>query len=125
METGTYEESYGMESVTMPVRCPCHEEARKASTGKCKGYHLLPWDALEEIARVYEFGATKYEANSWREVPDGATEYENAMFRHIKAVKDGEVYDADAEARGFKIRHLAQVAWNALAVLALTKETEE
>ena len=106
------------------INCPCHEEARKASAGKCKGFHLLPWDALEEVARVYEFGATKYEADSWREANEAIMEYTNAMFRHWKSVsREGlQSLDKDAEARGFKIRHLAQVAWNILALVALSQE---
>jgi hypothetical protein len=103
-----------------PIRCPCHEEARKASSGKCKGFHLLPWDALEEIAQVYEYGAKKYAPNSWREVPNGVEEYTNAMFRHWKAHMEGKIFDEEAARHGFQIRHLAMFVWNAQAVLALT-----
>lgn len=107
-----------------PVRCSCHEEARKASTGKCKGYHLLPWDALEELARVYEYGAKKYAPNSWRDVPNAIEEYTNAMFRHIRAVSEGRVWDEEAAALGFKIRHQSMVLWNAAAVTALTQKRD-
>lgn len=105
-----------------PVRCPCHEEAYKASGGKVKGFHLLPWDALAEVAWVFQCGAEKYAPDSWRQAKDAAIEYENAMFRHIKAAKGGKIYDEDFLKRGRKVRHVAQIAWNAIAVLALTPE---
>jgi hypothetical protein len=107
-----------------PIRCPCHEEARKASTGKCKGFHLLPWDALEELARVYEYGAKKYAPNSWRDVPNAIEEYTNAMFRHIRAVAEGRVWDEEAAVLGYRIRHQSMVLWNAAAVTALTQKRD-
>jgi hypothetical protein len=45
-------------------------------TGGMKGskperFDLLPWPALEEVARVYAFGATKYDDHNWHK-PSGA-----------------------------------------------------
>jgi hypothetical protein len=40
------------------------EGAVKYDAGKI-GVHLLPWPALQEIAKVLDFGALKYAPNNW------------------------------------------------------------
>lgn len=99
-----------------PVRCLCTpQDAIKQTKGKARGFRLLPWDALAEIAGVYQYGIEKgYLAESWRNVDLG--EYEDAMFRHWAAHKRGELIDPESG-----LRHVAHFAWNALAVLVLSR----
>lgn len=59
-------------------------------------YDLLPWGALEGLARVLTFGAKKYAPNGWKSVPNGKERYEAAMLRHLAALKRGEVIDLDS-----------------------------
>ena len=48
---------------------------------------LLPKGALNAVIRVLEFGATKYQADNWKHVPEAKTRYYDAMQRHIEAWK--------------------------------------
>lgn len=70
--------------------------------------------ALEEVARVGTYGAGKYSVGGWQHVPNGKTRYADAGMRHWLRYKQGE--DVDPESG---LPHLAQCAWNALAVLEL------
>lgn len=66
---------------------------------------------LQELCKVWEFGADKYGKSNWKLVKDGATRYSNAMIRHLIA----EEYEAvDGES---KLLHAAHIAFNALARL--------
>ena len=56
---------------------------------------LLPKGALSAVIRVLEFGATKYQENNWKHVPDAKTRYYDAMQRHIDAWWNGEQKDPE------------------------------
>lgn len=73
---------------------------------------LLPFDTLVEVARVLTYGAKKYAPNNWKKVPDAKERYTGALLRHLAAWRRGEMFDE--EAQGESIRHIAQVACNAL-----------
>ena len=63
---------------------------------------LLPKGALSAVIRVLEFGATKYQVDNWKHVPDAKVRYYDAMQRHIDAWWHGEQKDrqtADVAAR--------------------------
>lgn len=83
--------------------------------------------AIEDVARVSMLGANKYSWKGWEQVPDGVVRYRNAMARHItKEAIEGpwdvsSLLDPKISA---KVRHLTQVAWNALAALELTLRQE-
>ena len=76
---------------------------------------------LEELAKVYTFGCVKYSEKSWQTVPNGRARYEAAIFRHIRDYKKGEwVNQTDGGCL-----HIAQVAWNLIAVKwFITQENE-
>lgn len=85
-------------------------------------------DALYEVARVGTYGQAKYTRGGWMKVPNGIVRYTAALLRHLFA---REKYDTDpwydaAEGSPFKnkVRHDAQVAWNALARLQLALNQE-
>jgi hypothetical protein len=74
---------------------------------------------LEELAKVYSFGCTKYSEKSWQSVPNGRDRYESAVFRHIEKYKKGEW----ANWIDGGCLHVSQIAWNLIAVKwFITKE---
>lgn len=84
--------------------------------------------ALMAVADVSAYGANKYSWKGWEKVTDGINRYRNAAGRHI--AKEGIEGPFDLEILNHpeypaKVRHLAQVAWNALAALELTLRAEE
>lgn len=52
--------------------------------------------ALEIVQATLDYGAQKYEAHSWRRVPDGETRYDNAARRHRIARDKGELFDKES-----------------------------
>ena len=71
-------------------------------------------NALQGVGKVGTYGANKYSDHGWREVPDAVERYTDALLRHQMAVLAGEVFDEDSG-----LRHVDQVAWNALAIAEL------
>lgn len=78
-------------------------------------WELMPLDCLEDIARVYTEGAKKYNDNTWQNLENGYERYKGALLRHLYAAEN-EIFDEETGCR-----HLAQVAWNAIALLWISK----
>jgi Domain of unknown function (DUF5664) len=70
--------------------------------------------ALAEVVKVGTFGARKYSAAGWLQVPNGIERYTDAGLRHIAAHTMGETHDPETG-----MPHLSHAAWNMLAVLTL------
>lgn len=83
-------------------------------------WELMPLDCLEQIARVYTEGAKKYGDNNWKELENGYERYKAALFRHLLEFEKGKEYDEET-----KCHHLAQVCWNSIALLWLSKHSIE
>lgn len=101
-------------------------ETMRHNTGKPQLSHLLEFDgALDELARVCEHGAAKYARGNWKKGgPNASLEsLTDSALRHAKKRMNGEVFDTDPKMHG-QVRHLAQVAWNALAALYHELEAE-
>lgn len=81
-------------------------------------WELMPLDCLEDIARVYTEGAKKYGDNNWQNLENGYERYKGALLRHLYAA-ESETFDEETGCR-----HLAQVAWNAIALLWLSKHSQ-
>lgn len=86
--------------------------SKKADEGK-RQWHLLPWQPLESVLEVLEFGAKKYVEDGWRRVENGEQRYRDALMRH--AVRLSEDLDAVDAETGFP--EAAHVACNALFLL--------
>jgi hypothetical protein len=69
--------------------------------------------ALLAIAAVSEYGARKYTRGDWRNVDNGIARYGAALVRHQLAPHIEGPYDGLDSG----LSHLAQQAWNTLAVL--------
>ena len=76
-------------------------EGRKFDTGKLE-YGLIPPVAQKEMVKVLTFGATKYERDNWKKVPDSKRRYFDAAMRHLWLWKEGEQNDSETN-----INHLA------------------
>ena len=83
-------------------------------------WDLLPLKEIEEIVKVYTAGSKKYGDNTWQKLPNGMARYRAALLRHLVEYEKGNTVD---EETGCK--HLAQVAWNAIAMLHLSEQKKE
>jgi hypothetical protein len=86
------------------------DSALHFSGGK-PGVQWLPFQALEEVARVLDFGAGKYGRDNWRK---GANwmEFAGSALRHIGKWLRGENLDQES-----LLHHLAHAACNCLFLL--------
>jgi len=92
------------------------ETRTTSSTGGQKGvkperWDLLPWDELREVARLYGYGATKYEDRNWEKGYEFSKSYA-ALMRHLTAWWNGE--DVDPE---HKLSHMTSVIFHAFALM--------
>ena len=80
-------------------------------------WELLPLQDIEDVVKVYTAGAKKYGPDKWQDLPDGYKRYKAALFRHLVEYEKGNWLDPETGCI-----HLAQVAWNAIAMLHIEKE---
>lgn len=78
-------------------------------------YDLVPATALEEIVKVYNYGANKYGERNWEKGISWNRIFAPIM-RHLWAWFAGE--DNDKESG---LSHLAHAAWGCLALLSYRK----
>ena len=100
-----------------------HELGAKLDAGKtCVWRGAIGYfpRAIEAVASVSTFGASKYAWQGWRTVPDGFNRYSDALGRHLIKEGKGELYDVDSG-----LLEAAHTAWNALARLELLIEELE
>lgn len=101
------------------------EEGQKFSEDKLPVWNVLFWQfplAIQEVVKCSQAGHKKYEETDfdWQnfsKVKGGQFTYRNALLRHLFEADKNE-FDSDLSQYG-EIRHIAQVAWNALASLEL------
>lgn len=77
-------------------------------------WELLPLPDLEDVVKVYTFGAEKYGVGTWRELDDPINRYSAALMRHLVSFQRGEEFDEESG-----LPALAHMAWNAIAMLAI------
>jgi len=75
------------------------------------GMELLPLGALMEVARVYDYGATKYAPNNWRKGM-AWSRMVGALLRHVAAWHEGEDLDPDTG-----LSHLVHAAFSVLSLV--------
>ncbi|MGH9428669.1 MAG: dATP/dGTP diphosphohydrolase domain-containing protein [Terriglobia bacterium] len=83
----------------------------KYDAGKLR-YDLVAWDALDEVARVYTYGARKYADRNW-ELGMSWGRVFAAVIRHLSKWAMGERLDDESG-----LPHLAHAAWGTLTLLA-------
>ena len=92
------------------------EAGMKFDSGKLD-YTLVPWDGMDEVVKVLEFGAKKYARDNWKKVEHAETRYLAAAFRHIIKYNEGELTDKETG-----LSHLAHATCCMLFLLALEKQ---
>ena len=92
------------------------EAGMKFDSGKLD-YTLVPWDGMDEVVKVLEFGAKKYARDNWKKVEHANTRYLAAAFRHLIHHNNGEAADPETG-----ISHLAHATCCMLFLLALEKQ---
>lgn len=98
---------------------------QKTDHGKLD-WSILPWDALEPVVRVFEFGAAKYERDGFRDARGDASRdifrrIWAALFRHaVAALKNPTGNDAESG-----LPHLAHAACCVLMLIYWSQQIEE
>jgi hypothetical protein len=88
----------------------------KADSGKTD-WSLMPFEAVEEINKVLEFGAKKYAAHNWKKGSGFKyTRLLGSLLRHIFAYMRGE--DKDPESG---LSHMAHAGCNVIFLLYYDK----
>lgn len=82
---------------------------------KPEAFALMPSEGLEEIARVFGYGALKYESRNWERGYSWNLSI-SALERHISAFKRREDFDAESG-----LHHLAHAGAHCLFMLAWVK----
>lgn len=90
-------------------------EGLKYDDGK-PSWALLPAHSIEEVAKVYTFGAKKYEANNWRKGMLWSRTF-SAIMRHCWAFWKGETYDRETG-----LHHMAHAAFGCLTLVEYTRK---
>lgn len=86
----------------------------KRDSRKGKGrFDLLPFYAIQRLARVYEHGAVKYGDNNWRR-GQPCSRYLDSALRHL--AKAGSGWDDED--------HFAQAMWNIASIIETQKMIE-
>jgi len=97
-----------------------NEEGPKDMEGKPE-WSVLPWDALEHVVKVFEYGASpeKYKKPYTYRVGITYSKLFSATIRHLIAWWHGEAYAEDS-----KCLHLAHIAANALMLLTMMSKKQ-
>lgn len=85
-------------------------------TGGKKGskderYDLIPWEQMDEVARLFNKGAEKYSAHNWTKGYAWHLSFAS-LIRHAAAFWGGQSYDEETECH-----HLSSVIFHALALM--------
>jgi hypothetical protein len=82
--------------------------------GEKRRYDLVPYDSLEQIIEVLEYGAEKYSDDNWKKC-DEPVRYFAAAMRHLTAWIRGERLDQESG-----LPHLAHAGCCVLFLIGLT-----
>lgn len=99
-----------------PPELPPKEVGLKYDDGKPR-WDLLPFDVLEPVVRVLEYGANLYGEQNWRLVKSGESRYLNAALRHLIKHMSGEKIDPESG-----LPHLAHFVANGIFLLFFTRD---
>jgi hypothetical protein len=97
-----------------------HAAGAKLDDGKIRAAVLEDFSlALLEVAKVGNYGATKYSRGGWQSVENGLERYSDAFWRHLLEKRHSEI---DKESG---LTHISQMAWNLLAIIELQSREKE
>lgn len=95
---------------TKPTVRSVMDEAIKYDHGK-PAFDLIPSKALEEVAKVYGYGANKYSRRNWEKGMNWCRIF-GAIMRHAWAWMRGETLDPETG-----LHHMAHAAFGCLALI--------
>lgn len=113
-----------------PVKASSEVRITNETTGAQKGskderFDLIPWEPMQELARLYGFGARKYEAHNWAKGYNWSLSFA-ALHRHLAQFWLGEstheVIEGEPETQA---HHLASVVFHAFALMYFEKHHPE
>lgn len=93
----------------------------KADKGKTE-WTLLPFEQLEDVAKVLMVGAEKYSPDNWKKCDD-IKRYKDALMRHVVSYISGDKTDKESGKS-----HLAHAVCNCLFLMYfddMEKKSEE
>ena len=102
----------------------CSKKAHKSDTGALRynkdklPIHLVPPDAIEAMAEVLDYGASKYTERNWELEAPVSVPYASLM-RHLLAYWNGEDFDPESN-----LSHLSHVIMNAAMLVRYAKKEE-
>ena len=102
------------DATTITSRNHAEDKGTKHDQGKPE-ISLVPGDAIEEIAKVFSYGAKKYNRNNWLQGMHWSRLLD-ASFRHLFAYSRGEAVDPESG-----LSHLSHAACNLLMLLAYSR----
>jgi len=82
---------------------------------KAERYDLIPPHAMDEIARVYGYGASKYANRNWERGYDWGLSLA-ALHRHIKQFEKGESVDPESGCH-----HLGHAAFHLMLLMTFER----
>jgi hypothetical protein len=94
------------------------KEGVKFDQGKNR-YDLIPGYPLDELAKIYTYGTTKYDDNNWRKGLAWGRLF-GAMMRHAWAFWRGQSLDPESG-----LHHLAHAAWQCFALMEYERTKPE
>jgi len=97
---------------------PSTERSLRYNVGK-PDYSLIPMASLKEVARVLEYGASKYERDNWKKPTHWSVSFACCM-RHLSAWQEGEDLDPESGRN-----HLGHAATNLLQMLHMLENHPE
>lgn len=100
--------------------------AEKHDAGKVR-WGLMPWEELEDVARVFMFGAEKYSDFGWQQVENGEQRYQDATIRHIVGHVTGNEFDRESgeQAYAHAVCSLLIAMWHAKRRRERERQQEE
>lgn len=83
---------------------------------KLEAFGLLPFHSLREVAKVYGYGANKYDEQNWRKGYKWTLSV-SALFRHITSFLTGESVDKESG-----IHHLAHATFHLFLLMEFERK---
>jgi hypothetical protein len=111
-------DAYDQRMMTYMAPKPKPERSLRHNTGK-PDYSLIPMAALAEVAKVLEYGASKYERGNWLKPTSWEVSFA-CLQRHMSAWQAGEDND-DESGRS----HIAHAACNLIQMLHMLENHPE
>lgn len=94
------------------------KEGKKFDQDKLR-WDLVPWEPLEEVVKVFTFGAKKYGDRNWEQGIKWLRIFA-AQMRHLSGFRKGEKADHESG-----LHPLAHVAWGCLCLMEYENTRKE